>query len=105
MPKDTNFLFKSQNSILSAALIISITTGLNAVPGLVKGRVLTYYFGVSDELAVFYTADRIPNMVYSILVVGVLSTVFIPIFSGFLKKNEESAWELASTTINVSILF
>jgi len=102
--KSTNVFLKSQNSIVSAAVIIAATTGLNALLGLIKGRLFTHYYGVSDQLAIFYTADRIPNMVYSLLVVGALSTVFIPIFSELVKKNREEASETASAAINISLI-
>jgi putative peptidoglycan lipid II flippase len=100
-----NFLLNTQNTILSAAFILGIASGLNAVLGFVKGRLLASYFGVSDELAVFYTADRIPNLMYSVLVLGALSTIFIPVFTQMYKKDEKQAWATASSMINSSILF
>jgi putative peptidoglycan lipid II flippase len=103
--KTNDFLFKTQNTVISAAAIIAGATGLSAILGLLKGRLLTYYFGVSNDLAIFYTADRIPNMVYSVLVVGALSTIFIPVFSSMLKKDEKLAWKTASTTINGTLMF
>lgn len=99
-----NFLVKTQNTILSAAFVLALSSGVNAVLGLVKSRFLTKSFGVSDELSVFYTADRIPNLIYSVLVVGALSTIFIPIFSSLYKKNKEDAWKAASSIINISLL-
>ena len=80
----TNFITKTQNGILSAAMVIASASALNAVLGFLKGRLLATYFGVSTDLAIFYTADRIPFLVYSILVVGAVSTVFIPVFTDIL---------------------
>lgn len=96
---------KTQNTILSAALIISASTGLSAILGVVKNRLLAKHFGVSDELAVFYTADYIPGLLYSVVIVAVISTVFIPIFTSLLKKNEEEAFKSAATIINTTLLF
>jgi len=95
-----SFLVKTQNTILSAALVLSIASGINAILGMLKGRLLAQYFGVSNDLAIFYTADRIPNLIYSILVVGAVSTVFIPVFTDLLKRNRETAFETASSIIN-----
>jgi putative peptidoglycan lipid II flippase len=94
---------KTQNTILSAALIISISTGLSAVLGVVKNRLLAHQFGVSNELAVFYTADYIPSLLYSVLIVGAISTVFIPIFTSQLSKDRETAFRTASTIINATL--
>lgn len=99
----TNFITKTQNGILSAAMVIAGATAINAVLGFVKGRLLASYFGVSDDLAIFYTADRIPYLVYSILVVGAVSTVFIPVFTDILKKDKEKAFESASSIITATL--
>lgn len=96
---------KTQNTILSAAFIILMSTGFGAILGVVKNRLLAAKFGVSSELAIFYTADYIPSLLYSVLIVGAVSTVFIPIFTGLLKKNREEAFKTASTIINSTLIF
>jgi putative peptidoglycan lipid II flippase len=98
------FLFKTQNTILSAAFILSVASGLSAVLGLIKTRLLASHFGVSRELAIFYTADKIPNLIYSIIIVGAVSTVFIPVFTGLLDREKERANEIASSIINTTLL-
>jgi putative peptidoglycan lipid II flippase len=99
------FLFNTQNSILSATFILALASGLSAFLGFIKTRLLASQFGVSDVLAVFYTADRIPNLIYSILIVGAVSTVFIPVFTGLLKKDKQEAFDTASSIINTTLLF
>ncbi|MBN1162838.1 murein biosynthesis integral membrane protein MurJ [Patescibacteria group bacterium] len=96
-------LARTQNTILSAAFVLSITTGFNAVLGFAKNRLLAHFFGVSNQLAIFYTADRIPNLIYSILVIGVVSTVFIPTFTSLKKQNKEVAHRTATSMI-ISVL-
>jgi putative peptidoglycan lipid II flippase len=96
---------KTQNTILSAAFIILMSTGLGAILGVVKNRLLAHRFGVSNELAIFYTADYIPSILYSVLIVGAISTVFIPIFTGLLKKDKKEAFKTASTIINSTLVF
>jgi putative peptidoglycan lipid II flippase len=100
----TNFITKTQNGVLSAAMVISAASGISAILGFAKGRLLANYFGVSSELAMFYTADRIPNLMYSILVVGAVSTVFIPVFTEILKKDEKRAFESASSIVTATLL-
>ncbi|MFC1622257.1 murein biosynthesis integral membrane protein MurJ [Patescibacteria group bacterium] len=101
--KYKKLILKTQNTILSAAFILAVANGVNALLGFVKGRLLATYFGDSTELAVFYTADRIPDLLYSVLVVGALATVFIPVFTTLYKKNKEKAWETASSMINITM--
>lgn len=99
-----SFAVQAQNSILSAALILGISSGITAVLGLLKGRLLSYYFGVSEELGIFYTADRIPNLIYSVLVIGAISTVFIPVFTDTLQKDKKRAWKTASSVVSIGVL-
>lgn len=101
--KRLGFVVKAQNTIVSAAFVLAASTGVAAILGLIKARLLTANFGVSDELGVFYTADRIPTLVYSILVVGALSTVFIPIFTDLIQKDKEEAWKAASSIISIGM--
>ena len=103
--KYSKLINKTQKTILSAAFILAFASGVNAVLGFVKGRLLATYFGDSKELAIFYTADRIPDLIYSVLVVGALSTVFIPVFTTQYKKNKEKAWNTASSMFNITLLF
>lgn len=96
---------KTQKTILSAASILAVASGINAMLGFVKGRLLATFFGDSIELAIFYTADRIPDFIYSVLVVGALSTVFIPVFTSLYRKDKGRAWETASSLINITVGF
>lgn len=101
----SNGFLKTQKSILSAAMILGVASGANAVLGLVKSRLLAHFFGVSADLSIFYTADKIPNLIYSMLVVGALSTVFIPVFAAKISRDEKRAWDTASSVILMSVLF
>jgi putative peptidoglycan lipid II flippase len=100
----SNLLMKTQKTILSAAFVIAFTYGLSAILSLVRSRLLAGFFGTGDELAVFYTADKIPSFVYSLLVVGTISTVFIPVFTNLLKHDKKAAWRTASAMISISVL-
>lgn len=98
-------LYKTQDTILSATFVLGLASGISAILGLVKTRLLASYFGVSKDLAIFYTADKIPNLIYSILIVGAVSTVFIPIFTDIVTKDKEKAFEIASSIINTVFIF
>lgn len=98
------FLSKMQASILSAAGIIMIAVFLSRVLGLLRDRLLTARFS-PQELGVYFAAFRLPNLIFELLVMGALSTAFIPVFSKYLsKKKKEEAFRMASSVINVGIL-
>ena len=98
------FLTRAQNTILSAATIIALASGINAVLGIIKSRLLSAYFGTSSDLTIFFTADKIPSLLYSLFVVGALSTVFIPIYTEAKKESDEKSQDIASVIITVGTL-
>jgi len=99
-----SILLKTQKTILSAAFVISTMYGLSAILSLFRSRLLASFFGASEQLAVFYTADKVPSFVFSLIVVGTISTVFIPVFTNLRKHNKEQAWKTASAMINLSMV-
>jgi len=103
--KIKDFLNSTQDTILSAAFIISILYFVSAILGLFKSRVLVSFYGASEELSLFFLADRIPTAIYSTLFLGSLSTVFIPIFLKIKKENEDKAYKFASNLFNLVLVF
>ncbi len=92
---------RKQNSILSAAFIIMVTFGLSHVMGLVKTRLLiTYFFGSARALLdVYYASFALPDTIFQLLVVGSLSSAFIPVFTKYLARDEKTAWDMANSTL------
>lgn len=95
---------RTQNTILSAAFVLAFAYGISAVLGLVRSRLMATFFGDSIELSVFYIADRIPSLIYSILAVGALATVFIPVFAEELEKGKDKAFKTASNAITLCMV-
>lgn len=96
-------LFSQQANILTAAGLIAITILISRVLGLFKYRILTSYFTVS-EIGIFLAAFRLPNFLFDLIVIGSLTTAFIPIYTSYLNKNDESANQIAATVINASLI-
>ena len=96
---------KENSSILSAAAVIMGATLLSAVLGFIRTRLLIqYFFEDKAVLDAFWAAFRIPDTIFQLLIVGALSSAFIPIFSKYLDKGkEEEASLIASSMINVVV--
>ncbi|KKS84437.1 MAG: putative peptidoglycan lipid II flippase MurJ [Candidatus Gottesmanbacteria bacterium GW2011_GWA1_43_11] len=98
------FSFRKQQTILSAAGVIMIAVFLSRVLGLLRDRLLAGIFTV-DELGVYFAAFRMPNFIFELLVLGALSTAFIPVFTNFLVKDDEKkAHRMAASIINLSLI-
>ncbi len=86
----------TSKTVFSAAFILAITALLSRILGLIRDRLLAGKFGAGDELDVYFTAFRLPDLIYSILIMGAISSAFIPIFAQYFKKDEKDAWKLTS---------
>ncbi len=60
--------------------------------GLLRDHLLAGRFGAGQELDIYFAAFRIPDFVYGILVMGGITAAFLPVFSKYMKKEEEGAW-------------
>jgi putative peptidoglycan lipid II flippase len=103
--KFKDFLNQTQSTILSAAFFISFFYFIAAFLGLLKSRVLVSYFGASEELSLFFLADKIPTAIYSTIFLGSLSTVFIPVFLKNHQENESKSYTFASNLFNIVLIF
>lgn len=92
-----------QESIISAATIIMIMVIASRVLGLVRQRVLAYFF-VPEELSLFFAAFRLPDLIFEVLVFGTFSSAFIPVFTKALKKGRGEAWDVAGRVVNIGLL-
>ncbi|MEK7447236.1 MAG: murein biosynthesis integral membrane protein MurJ, partial [Patescibacteria group bacterium] len=91
---------------VSAAAFILAGTGLvSNILGLFRERLIAGHFGASHETDIFYASFRIPDLIFNLLILGALSSVFIPIFVEKLTKNEkEKANDLASSFMNFILI-
>jgi len=68
-----------------------VATLLSALLGVIRTRLLISYFYNTKELVdVFWAAFRLPDMVFQIIIVGALSSAFIPIFSKHISNRKKS---------------
>lgn len=78
---------------------------LSNLAGLLRQVLVSRTFGTSQALDAFYAAATFPDLLFSLLAGGALSSAFIPTFSGFLaKEDRQDAWKLASAVLNLVIL-
>lgn len=58
------------------------------------------------DIDTYYAAFRIPDLLFNLLIYGTISSVFVPIFVDYIKKNnQEEGWKFTNATFNVVFLF
>ncbi|HEY0972379.1 MAG TPA: murein biosynthesis integral membrane protein MurJ [Gemmatimonadales bacterium] len=71
------------------ALLVAAGIFLSRIFGLVRTKVVAYYFGLGDEKDAFAAALRIPNLLQNLFGEGALSASFIPVYAGLLARHDE----------------
>lgn len=101
--KGKKIFFSEQNTILSAAAIIAAMTIASQILGLVRQRIVLHFF-LPDQASLFFAALRLPELLFEVLVYGMFSSAFIPVFTKAFKKDEKEAWETAGKVVTIGLL-
>ncbi len=99
------FLNTQTKSVSFASLILAGSYLTSALLGLLRDHLLAGRFGAGNELDVYYSAFIIPDFVSLILIFGAIAAAIIPIFSSYLVKSEEEAWQYVSNLLNIFLTF
>ncbi|HLD31666.1 MAG TPA: murein biosynthesis integral membrane protein MurJ [Patescibacteria group bacterium] len=94
-------LFPPLLSVTGAALVLGLASFASRLIGIGRDRIFAHYFGAGDILDTYYAAFRIPDLVYNLIVVGALSSGFIPVFVELSLRDKQKAWKITSAIINI----
>lgn len=104
MKKGKKLMTSPQSSILSAATLIMVMVIAAKILGFVKQRVLFTYF-VPEETDLLLAAFDVPDILFEVLVFGIVSAAFIPVFSSYItQKKETEGWHMASSSLNIVLI-
>jgi putative peptidoglycan lipid II flippase len=96
-------LNNQSKTITGAALIIACATLISRIVGLFRDRILAHYFGASSIMDAYHAAFKIPDLIYTLLIIGALTAGFIPTFTKIFNQSENKtlAWKLANNVFNI----
>jgi putative peptidoglycan lipid II flippase len=78
---------------------------LSSATGLVTQMLVSRAFGTGGELDAFYAANRLSEILFSLISGGALASAFIPTFTGYLARDDRrGAWRLASSVANLLLM-
>ena len=84
---------------------MAVGTALSRGTGVIRVLVLAYVLGISPLADAYNLANTIPNMIYDIVLGGVLGATFIPVFVERLaKKTEREAWKSISAVCTLAVI-
>lgn len=96
--------FFSRERFTTGAAVLTITTFLSYVIGLLRDRIFARTFGAGRELDLYNASFIIPDLLLNILVASALSAAFIPVFTGLVTQGEqERANTLANSMLHATL--
>ena len=96
---------KESKVMLKTAGFMAIATFLAKVCGLARDMLIAAFFGTGMEADAYLTATKLPTTLFDIVIGGVISAAFIPIFNSVLKKEgKDEALQFANRFIGMVLL-
>lgn len=96
---------KRTRQLARSTAIVMVAFGMAKVISLAQTFIIARVFGLGAEWDAFVTANRIPELLFTLIAGGALAHAFIPIFSGYLARDDmRGAWRTASHVINLVFL-
>jgi len=96
---------ENSKKMLKTAGFMAVATFLAKALGLVRDMLIAAFFGTGIEADAYMMATRLPTTLFDIVLGGVISAAFIPVFNSVLeKKDKEKALEFANRFIGMVLL-
>ncbi len=89
-----------------ASLILSSAFIASRVLGLFRTTMFAAIFGASTTSDAYYQAFLVPDLIFTIVAGGALSSAFIPVFTNYMigERDEKTAWHVASSALNLAVV-
>jgi putative peptidoglycan lipid II flippase len=91
------------SGLLRSNVTVAAGTALSRLTGLIRVAVFVYVIGRTALADVYTIANETPNIVYELLLGGVLSATLVPLFSSFVEHDDDEATNVV-ITVSVTIM-
>lgn len=103
--KFTSLVTKESHSITAAGILLGVASLAAKLVGLIRDNVLASEFGATATdrvLDVYYAGFRIPDLLLNVLILGAVSSAFLPVFTERFQKDEGDAWRLTNNVLTLA---
>lgn len=95
----------SVKKMIKTAGFMIIATFAAKICGMLRDSFIAAYFATGPEADAFFAATKIPLLFFDLVIGGVISAAFIPVFNEYLEKDGKArAIEFANRFINVVLI-
>lgn len=94
-----------KSTLLSSAAVMSVIILLSKLMGLFRDTLVARFYGTGTESVAYTAASKLPVTVFDLIIGGVVSAAFIPVFNSVLvKKGKRDAMRFANSYVNLIII-
>ena len=90
-------IFTRSQHMGTAALLLGASVFLSRFMGLIRDKVISYYYGAGVEADIYLAAFVAPDFINYLLAGGYFSITLIPMLARRFKESDESGWRFFST--------
>lgn len=91
------------SSLLRSNLVVATGTALSRVTGLARVAVFSAVIGQTALADAYTIGNETPNIIYELLIGGVLSATLVPLFTSFREHDDEEATNVVVTVSLVAL--
>ena len=84
-------------SLLRSNLVVAAGTALSRITGLARVVVFGYVIGQTALADAYTIGNETPNIVYELIIGGVLSATLVPLFTSFLERDDDESLNVVVT--------
>ena len=93
------------SSVFSASLLLTASTLLSGLLGLVRSKLIASYFGVSSAVDAYSSAFQLPEAIAYLLIGGVASATFVKLLTQYESEGRQAEGDRAlSNILNVMLI-
>lgn len=96
-----SFINREILSLHAVALVLGGAAFLSRMLGLLRDRLLAARFGAGDVLDSYYAAFQIPDILFTIFLIGAASAAVLPVFLEYEKKGGAESEKFVSNLLTV----
>lgn len=100
----TNAEENSAPEIGTSAAIISACTIISRITGFIRTWSMAFALGATFLSSSYQVANNLPNMLYELVMGGMLTTAFLPVYVSLRKKSVRASEEYASNLLTLVVV-
>jgi putative peptidoglycan lipid II flippase len=95
----------SRNVTVRNAAVMSVGTAISRITGIARLLVTLAALGVTASSDAYNTANTTPNIIYELVLGGILTSVFVPVFVDWARaRGREASWEVAGRLLTLAMV-